>query len=189
MSLSEEVKAEARFKAHFRCVICRTEPAVEVHNIVPISEGGSDNIDNAAPVCAACHARFGNDPAKRNQIREMRNQWYEVCSERYQDREIRTFVANTARIYDRSVKAHKGEGVDITLMCKEIQDSLVEIYSIGLGRLMTPRSYEDMATTSGYIGAASTVAGTVPFSRLCASCGGSLMQGARFCPNCGAPTS
>lgn len=49
MGFSEKVKEEARRKSGFRCVICQ-EPFVEVHHIIPQSEGGEDTIENAAPL-------------------------------------------------------------------------------------------------------------------------------------------
>ncbi len=48
MPFSEKTKTEAKKKAHFRCVICY-DPFVQVPHIVPQAEGGSDEIDNAAP--------------------------------------------------------------------------------------------------------------------------------------------
>jgi len=45
--------------------------------------GGSDDIDNAAPLCQNCHARFGANPEKRTEIRQMREFWYDVVKEKY----------------------------------------------------------------------------------------------------------
>src|SRR5437016_1760860 len=42
----------------------------------PQAQGGSDDIDNAAPLCQNCHARFGANPEKRTEIRLMRDWWY-----------------------------------------------------------------------------------------------------------------
>jgi HNH endonuclease len=76
-----ENKMEAKQRANFSCVICK-EAFVEVHHIIPQSEGGKDTIDNAAPLCASCHDRYGGNPEKRKQIREMRDWWWEVCATR-----------------------------------------------------------------------------------------------------------
>jgi hypothetical protein len=45
--------------------------------------GGSDDIDNAAPLCQNCHARYGANPEKRTEIRQMRDWWYDVVKEKY----------------------------------------------------------------------------------------------------------
>nr|WP_308742914.1 HNH endonuclease signature motif containing protein [uncultured Anaerocolumna sp.] len=82
MAFSERVKKEVRKKACCRCIICH-KPFVEIHHIIPLTEGGSDNIENAAPLCAYCHDIFGNNPNKRKQIQEMRDIWYEIIERRY----------------------------------------------------------------------------------------------------------
>lgn len=77
MAFSEKLKEGVKKKAFFRCVICQ-QPFVEVHHIRPQSEGGDDTIENAAPLCARCHDLYGGNPEKRKQIRQMRDNWYEV---------------------------------------------------------------------------------------------------------------
>jgi hypothetical protein len=81
MAFPERVKLEAKRRANFSCVRCK-EPFVDVHHIIPQSEGGSDTIENAAPLCASCHDLFGGNPDKRKQIREMRDWWWEVCEKK-----------------------------------------------------------------------------------------------------------
>ena len=84
MPFSEATKLEAKRKAHFACVVCH-QAFVEVHHITPQADGGTDDFDNAAPLCAGCHADFGGNPDKRKQIREMRDLWYELCATRFRD--------------------------------------------------------------------------------------------------------
>lgn len=55
---------------------------MEVHHILPESEGGLDTINNAAPLCSSCHDLFGGNPEKRKQIRQMRDHWWEQMDER-----------------------------------------------------------------------------------------------------------
>nr|WP_275444531.1 HNH endonuclease [Paenibacillus sp. ACRRX] len=81
MAFSEKIKLEAKRRACFRCVICH-KVFVEIHHIIPQAEGGSDTIENAAPLCASCHDLFGGNPEKRKQIREMRDDWYERMERR-----------------------------------------------------------------------------------------------------------
>jgi hypothetical protein len=77
MPFSEKVKLEAKRMSAFRCIICQ-EPFVEVHHIIPQEEGGTDTIENAAPLCSRCHDLFGDNASKRKQIRQMRESWFET---------------------------------------------------------------------------------------------------------------
>jgi hypothetical protein len=83
MPFSEAVKAVVRKRAHFRCCLCRDSFFVDVHHIVPQAQGGSDDPDNAAPLCPTCHDAYGGNPEKRKSIREQRDFWYEICDKRY----------------------------------------------------------------------------------------------------------
>jgi hypothetical protein len=82
VAFSETLKRGVRRKAHFRCCLCQAV-LVEVHHIVPEAEGGSDEEDNAAPLCASCHEIYGANPTKRKFIREARDWWYETCAKRH----------------------------------------------------------------------------------------------------------
>jgi len=82
MAFTEQLKLSVKKRSHFCCSLCHAL-GVEVHHIVPQSENGPDTEDNAAPLCASCHETYGANPVKRKFIREVRNFWYELCSERY----------------------------------------------------------------------------------------------------------
>ena len=82
MAFSESLKKHVRQRAHYRCCLDQAV-LVEVHHIVPQGEGGSDDEDNAAPLCASCHEKYGANPTKRKWIREARDWWYETCEKRY----------------------------------------------------------------------------------------------------------
>ena len=82
MAFSEAVKLAVRKRAHFQCCLCKSL-GVENHHIVPQSESGSDNEENAAPLCPSCHETYGANPLKRKFISEARDFWYEICRERY----------------------------------------------------------------------------------------------------------
>ena len=82
MSFSEAVKRDVKRRAHFQCCLCRSL-GVEVHHVVPQSEGGPDVEENAAPLCPSCHETYGANPEKRKFIREARELWYEICVSRY----------------------------------------------------------------------------------------------------------
>ena len=84
MPFPESVKLEIKKRSLFKCCICH-EPDVEIHHIIPDSEGGPNSMDNAAPLCARCHDIWGGNPQKRKFIRESRDHWYKVCEKRYPD--------------------------------------------------------------------------------------------------------
>ncbi len=82
MAFTEALKIRIRQKAHYCCCLChRLE--IEIHHIIPQAEGGLDDDDNAAPLCASCHETYGANPQKRKFIREARDHWYEVCANRF----------------------------------------------------------------------------------------------------------
>ena len=82
MGFSEKLKKKVRGRAHLKCCICEGLP-VDVHHIIPESEGGPDTEDNAATLCPTCHRSYGQNPDMRNYIRERRDLWYRICQERY----------------------------------------------------------------------------------------------------------
>lgn len=74
------IKRKVRKQAWYACCFCKKiSLALEVHHIVPMSKGGSNSIDNAAPLCANCHRSFGGNPDWQSRIQEMRDDWYEKC--------------------------------------------------------------------------------------------------------------
>jgi 5-methylcytosine-specific restriction endonuclease McrA len=82
MPFSENVKLQIRRMTGFQCCRCHVI-GVDIHHIIPQAQGGSDDIDNAAPLCPNCHDWFGANPEKRKHIREMRDWWYEVIEQMY----------------------------------------------------------------------------------------------------------
>jgi SOS-response transcriptional repressor LexA len=82
MAFSEETKLEVKRKSAFRCCRCH-EIGIDVHHILPQYQGGTDDFDNAAPLCQNCHDRFGDSEVKRKEIRQMRDWWYGVVAERF----------------------------------------------------------------------------------------------------------
>lgn len=78
MAFSETLKRELRSKSNFKCCLCQTL-GVEIHHIVPQTEGGKDTKENAAPLCPSCHETYGGNPSKRKFIREARDSWLKKC--------------------------------------------------------------------------------------------------------------
>lgn len=83
MPFSETTKEKVKIRADFTCCWCNDrKQKVEVHHIIPQAEGGSNDEDNAAPLCSNCHTLLGGNPELRKEIRLRRDHWYDVCSVR-----------------------------------------------------------------------------------------------------------
>ena len=81
MPFPEPMKQEVKREANFTCCYCHNiNYKVDVHHIIPESDGGSDEKDNAAPLCGNCHTSYGKNPDFRKEIRSRRNLWYETCA-------------------------------------------------------------------------------------------------------------
>ena len=97
MAFSESTKKRVRERAKLRCCICR-EMGVEIHHIVPSAQGGSDDEDNAAPLCPNHHDSLGSNPDKRKFIRDARDLWYQECEQQsellYDTKEIKRILEN-----------------------------------------------------------------------------------------------
>jgi hypothetical protein len=79
MPFSEQLKLTVKQKANFTCCWCQERRnKVDVHHIIPESDGGPDTEENAAPLCGSCHALYGNNPDLRKEIRSRRDHWYKL---------------------------------------------------------------------------------------------------------------
>lgn len=91
-------------ECHRRCCICHRFCGVkmELDHIVPRSEGGRDEIENAVPVCFECHAEIHlyNDMHPRGrkfrpgELRSHKTQWLQIC------RDQPRVLVDTQRIAD-----------------------------------------------------------------------------------------
>jgi len=84
MPFSEKLKKEIKERAHFKCCLCREQLVNHVHHIIPENKGGTDDEENAAPLCGTCHFQYGNNPDMRKFIRQSRDFWYKQCEKRSQ---------------------------------------------------------------------------------------------------------
>lgn len=89
MAFDESEVAQLLARCHRRCCICHKFCGVkmEVHHIQWKSKDGSDDIENAIPLCFECHAEVNHynpqHPKGRKfteeELLEHRRQWLEVC--------------------------------------------------------------------------------------------------------------
>jgi HNH endonuclease len=140
MPFSEATKLEAKRRAHFSCVVCH-QPFVEVHHILPQAAGGSDDLDNAAPLCSSCHDLFGGNPDKRKQIREMRDLWYELCETRFRD-------SPTLKLAE-AVDEIKGRQHEQGALLSDIKHLLGSFYTNQSQYVMAASTTQQLASLSG----------------------------------------
>ena len=88
MGFREKTKLKVKRKAAFQCCWCRNSMDIEIHHIIPREEGGPNTFENAAPLCPTCHSLIGANKAKRKQIKERRDCWYETVEKMYPDNTI-----------------------------------------------------------------------------------------------------
>lgn len=79
MPFSESLKKEVRKKAGFHCCACfQITMSIDVHHIKPEKENGTDEIENAAPLCPSCHRTIGGNKDLQKQLIEKRDYLYEL---------------------------------------------------------------------------------------------------------------
>lgn len=89
MPFPSELREKVLLWCDRRCCICKRgcDLLIEVHHIVPESKGGSNDEDNAIPLCFDCHAKVHfNDSQpigtkyKADELKKRRNQVYDECT-------------------------------------------------------------------------------------------------------------
>lgn len=86
MSFSKEISEMALLLSGRCCCICHKfcGNKIELHHIVPVSEGGQDNFENCIPLCLDCHAEVCsyNDKHPKGkkysvtELKKHRDAWY-----------------------------------------------------------------------------------------------------------------
>jgi tetratricopeptide (TPR) repeat protein len=92
MAFPPKVVERLLVACHRHCCICH-KPAgskMEIHHIVPKSEGGEDTEENGIPLCFDCHAEVGaynlKHPKGRrftsSELKKHKEQWFAICAAR-----------------------------------------------------------------------------------------------------------
>jgi len=181
---NEDQKREVKEKAAFRCCRCQ-QIGIEVHHIIPEAVGGTDTLDNAAPVCPSCHASFGDNPQKRKEITQMRDWWYHQVEEMYcgPGSNLGLLPAIDAKLDD--IRHNQGAELrDLKEMLRKVSNETID----GI----TP---ETATAASSLIVNASDATSSVRLGErvhanfVCRRCNSriGLLIGTNACPNCGAP--
>ncbi len=181
MPFSEKTKLEIKNKAAFRCCRCQNI-GIDAHHIIPENEGGSDDIDNGAPLCQNCHDQFGDNPKKRKEIRQMRDRWYKQCEEIYSS--SKNWVTQNWEVLNnmntKLEKIQRGQEdiTELKAMLKSISDQLIKD--------ITPQTAS--MTASAIVNSTNAVKlGPKTYSNFyCSNCNTriGLLTGLDVCPNC-----
>jgi len=173
MAFSEALKQTIRRRAHFHCCLCHAL-GVEVHHIVPQSEDGADEEDNAAPLCPTCHETYGANPTKRKVIREARDLWYEICATRYASDPDRLDAIS------QSLTA-VATRADLAKVVDEVKGMLDAVVNQETG--------STLPSSTDFVGQIASATG-VSTNKRCPQCGttvGLMIGDTGRCPQCGTP--
>jgi len=184
MGFSEELKLKVKRRSAFQCCRCR-EIGVEVHHIVPEADGGADVEENAAPLCPNCHTRFGDNPKKRKEIKQMRDWWYNVCDEKHGGREDRIYKKLDELLAE--VRRQTATEEERRKAISEISRTLGQDVEASL--LSETDNASQVASKTDRVVTATRLAEGVWGNVHCSNCGSQigLLIGPGDCPNCGAP--
>lgn len=91
MAFQPRVKEDALVRSRRCCCVCNEFAGLytNVHHIVPKSDGGSNNLDNAIVLCLRCHGEAGHYNAAHpmgnkyspSELRRHRDNWWEWCEQ------------------------------------------------------------------------------------------------------------
>lgn len=170
MPSRDPIENDVLRRAQFKCVACHA-PFVEVHHITPLSEGGTHTVDNLAVLCQACHAIYGANPAYKEQIKQMRDNRYDVCEKRFSNLNLE-FAEQVNAMYDTLQAATPDQ--------PRYQDTFEDIKETILGFMSGTASAVGQASTFEEIIAASGPTGPAVFNPPGQN---------EFCPKCNRLTS
>ncbi len=171
MPFPEHLKLGVKRRAHFACSLCHAI-GVEVHHIIPQNEDGSDEEENAAPLCPSCHETYGANAEKRKFIREARDLWYEICERRFAS--------------DPDKLDHIGKLLQSVPSKKDLDRAITSLFDEIRSQANRPDADKarELSQVSGMISNAVSV------NRHCGKCGttiGLFVGDQGRCPTCGSP--
>jgi hypothetical protein len=183
MPFSEKLKLSVKKQAAFRCCRCH-QIGVDIHHIIPQAVGGSDEADNAAPLCQNCHDRFGANPEKQKEIRQMRDWWYEIVKEKFGGD-----LGNIERINELIVQIQEAQDAKLDDVKTELLAQIEQLKSSGKQSIQKANSPEMVSRAANTMISATKLGDNVYSNFRCTKCGTSigLMIGSNVCPTCGEP--
>jgi hypothetical protein len=183
MPFTEKLKLAVKHKAAFRCCRCH-EVGVDIHHIVPQTSGGSDEEDNAAPLCQNCHDRFGGNPEKRKEIRQMRDWWYDVAKEKFGGD-----LENTGRINELLVQLQENNAAKLDEVKTELLSQIEQLRSANKQTIESADTPAAVSRAANSMISATKLGNNVYANVSCKKCGTmiGMMVGGNACPTCGNP--
>jgi Zn finger protein HypA/HybF involved in hydrogenase expression len=177
MAFSEAIKKEVRQKAAYQCCRCKSF-GVEVHHIIPQESGGSDMIDNAAPLCPNCHADFGDNIKKRKIITEMRDFWYETIQKIYGSGQNGLGLLKEIDEKIGSIQKNQSDISELKKLLKNFAEKSIDNLTL-----------DTITANTGKVVSATTLGDKVHANVICSKCGTriGLLVGSNVCPNCKTP--
>jgi len=168
------------------CVACHAA-FVEVHHIIPQSEGGADTLDNAAPLCSGCHGIYGGNPDFRKQIRQMRDNWYDVCQKRFGPSSIE--IPQQLDALGETLRTVRADQIKYQQTLNEIKSTMVGSLSGTVDAINKASTLEEVVNASGYPTTGVYLGPNVYANFKCRNCGTiiGLLVGNDKCPKCGTP--
>lgn len=186
MGFPENIKEEVKKKSNSRCCMCHIF-ILEIHHIIPLSEDGSNEIENAAPLCPNCHTSYGNNPDFRKSIRQMRNHWYEQCAKSDLPPAQIELTEKIDKLYDEFLEQKDNQKEQSELL-EQLTDHVAGYFNEQAKQISKSGSIDKLVSISSVAISGTTVGSFIsPHAEesQCVSCGLLVSQGYAYCPYCG----
>lgn len=180
MPFTESIKIEVKKKAMFRCCRCQII-GIDIHHIIPEKEGGSNEIENSAPLCQNCHDQFGDNSYKRKELTQMRDNWYEKVAHQYQtDGLVSIPLLDSINTKLENIQDGQQEIGELKQILMEVAQSKINSITSGTASVVSSNIVDFASGTK--------LSENVYADFKCNKCGSQigLLVGSNKCPKCGA---
>lgn len=166
MPFDEKIKKEVKERAAFRCCVCQEIGSIEAHHIIPQEHKGRDILENAAPLCPSCHAKYGDNPKKRKEIKQMRDWWYKKVEDMFPDNKEPLKLLEQVNSKLDNLQNNNSQMTDLKESLKKLSDLAIDKMTSGTAQI----------TASNVVGSSSASLSNVRFEELskmiwCKDCG------------------
>jgi hypothetical protein len=82
-AIPQSARDKVLVDAMHRCCLCpEHQEVIDLHHVVPISEGGPNTEDNLMAVCPTCHAKIHRirNRYSADQLRMYKERWVQLCA-------------------------------------------------------------------------------------------------------------